>query len=61
MKKSFNLQDKIEELEQIELYFKNTEINLDEGIKKHKQAILIGGEIEDYLLQVENELVEINK
>lgn len=56
----FSLEKKMKTLEDIERYFQGSEINLEEGIKKHEEALKLGAEIVAYLEKAENTLEEIN-
>jgi hypothetical protein len=52
--KSFSLQKKIAELEVLEAYFRSPDIDLQEAISKHKQALVISQEVLEYLDSVES-------
>jgi len=54
MAKQFSLQDKIAELEKIEAYFRTPDIDLQEAIEKHRQALALSKEILAYLDSVES-------
>ena len=50
---SFSLHKKIAELEALEAYFRSPDIDLQEAIAKHKQALALSKEILAYLDSVE--------
>jgi len=60
MKKHIVLHEKIQDLETIEKYFQQPDIDLEEAIAKHKQAIGLAREILEYLEEAENELTKID-
>ena len=51
---SFSLQKKIAELEALESYFRTPDIDLQEAISKHKQALALSKEVLAYLDTVES-------
>jgi len=51
---AFSLQKKIAELESLEAYFRAPDIDLQEAIAKHKQALGLSKEILAYLDSVES-------
>ena len=60
MSNSFVLAEKIKELEKIEHYFTEPNMDLEEGINKHKEALALSKEIIEYLNKVENTLNTID-
>ncbi len=57
---TFPLQEKITRLEEIEEYFQRTDMNLEEAIVLHKEALLIAKEVQEYLKQAEQALEQID-
>ena len=52
--KPFSLQEKIAELEALEAYFRQPDIDLQEAIAKHRQALALSKEVLQYLESVES-------
>ena len=59
--KSFDFAKAIEELEGINRWFQNEEINLDEGLAKFRRGLELIKKSRERLKQVENEFKEIKK
>ncbi len=59
-KSSFDLSASIAELEVLERYFQNPDMNLEEAIVKHKEALELSKKIIAYLNTVESTLKQIN-
>lgn len=59
-KEPFSLEKKIKELEIIEKYFQKPEMDLEEGIRQHREALKIAGEIKRYLETIESSLEKID-
>lgn len=59
MSTEFSLEKKIKELEAIEAYFQESNIDLEKAIGKHSEAIRISKEILEYLQKVETRIEEI--
>lgn len=59
--KSFDFAKAIAELEEINRWFQNEEINLDEGLAKFRRGLEIIKNSRRQLKQVENEFMEIKK
>lgn len=51
----------IKELEEINGWFQEEEINLDEGLTKFRRGLDLIKQCKERLKQVENEFIEINK
>ena len=60
MTKRFSLQTKITELETIEKYFQEPDMDLEAALKMHKEALQIAQEILAYLQQAESTLEQID-
>lgn len=59
--KSFDFAKAIEELEEINRWFQNEEIGLDEGLSKFRRGLELIKKSREKLKQVENEFKEIKK
>ncbi len=59
-KTTFDLSKNIAELEELERYFQSPDMNLEEAIEKHKQALELSKKIIAYLNTVESTLKQIN-
>jgi len=59
--KTFDFAKAIEELEEINRWFQNEEINLDEGLSKFRRGLELIKKSRERLKQVENEFKEIKK
>lgn len=59
MKKSFDFASAMKELEEINRWFQDQEIDLDVGLEKLKRAKELIGQCRDRLKNVENEFVKI--
>lgn len=59
--KTFDFTKAIEELEEINRWFQNEEINLDEGLAKFRRGLELIKKSRERLKQVENEFREIKK
>lgn len=60
MSAPFSLQKKIQELEAIEAYFQQPDIDLEMAIEKHKKALALAKEITTYLDSAESSLRQID-
>lgn len=60
MSTSFSLQKKVAELESLEEYFRQPDMDLETAITKHTQALELAKEILDYLAKAESKLEQIN-
>jgi exodeoxyribonuclease VII small subunit len=62
MKKSqsFPLQEKMSRLEAIEQYFQQPDINLEEALVQHQEALKLAEEIKTYLATAEQSLEQID-
>ena len=60
MSKSFSLEEKIKELEKIEEFFQKPNMDLEQAIAKHKEALTLSKEILAYLEKAETTLTEID-
>ena len=58
---NFDFTKAIKELEEINGWFQNEEINLDEGLTKFRQGLNLIKKCRERLKQVENEFIEIKK
>lgn len=54
-----NLSEKLARLGELERYFQEPELNLDEALEKHKEAVVLGKEILSHLEHAESELEKI--
>ncbi|MBU6388896.1 exodeoxyribonuclease VII small subunit [Patescibacteria group bacterium] len=61
MAASFSLQEAIKRLEEIEKYFQLPDIDLEEAISRHKEALKVAKEILEYLDKAENTIKEIDR
>ena len=59
--KSFDFAKTIEELEEINRWFQNEEIDLDEGLSRFRRGLELIKKSRERLKQVENEFKEIKK
>ena len=59
--KTFDFAKAIEELEEINCWFQNEEINLDEGLSKFRRGLELIKKSRERLKQVENEFKEIKE
>lgn len=59
-KEPFSLEKKIKELEKIEKYFQQPEMDLEEGIRQHQEALKIASEIRKYLNSIESSMEKID-
>ncbi|MFH1706138.1 MAG: exodeoxyribonuclease VII small subunit [Patescibacteria group bacterium] len=59
--KAFDFAKAIEELEEINRWFQNEEINLDEGLSKFRRGLELIKKSRGRLKEVENEFKEIKK
>ncbi len=50
---TFPLAEKMKQLEEIEAYFQDSDIDLEKGILKHKEAMVLAKELLTYLEEVE--------
>jgi exonuclease VII small subunit len=53
---SFHLREKIAELEKIEVFLQQPELNLEEAMQKHEVALKLANEITQYLEKAESTL-----
>jgi len=60
-KKTFDFNQAIKELEEINRWFQGKEINLDEGLVKFRRGFELIKKCRERLKEVENEFVEIKK
>ena len=60
-KSDFNFKKAFEELEKINEWFSQENVDLDEGLKKFRHGMELIREAKDHLKQVENEFHEIKK
>jgi exonuclease VII small subunit len=60
MNKAFPLQENISKLEDIERYFQKPDMDLEEAIRQHKEALEIAKKTLAYLDSAENELQKID-
>lgn len=58
-KESFQLHAKISELEKIEEFLQQPDLNLEEAIEKHEVALKIAKEITTYLEKAESTLKQL--
>lgn len=58
-KTEFRLRDKIAELEKLEAYFEKPEMDLEEAIQKHTEALVLAKEITAYLEKAESSLKQL--
>ncbi len=56
----FSLQEKMSQLEALEAYFQRPDMNLEEAIEKHKQALGLAKEILEYLEKAETTIQKID-
>lgn len=61
MKNKFDFSTAIKELEEINRWFQNEEVNLDEGLVKFRQGVELIKKCKVRLKEVENEFEEIKK
>lgn len=61
MKNKFDFSTAIKELEDINRWFQNEEVNLDEGLVKFRQGVGLIKKCKGRLKEVENEFEEIKK
>jgi len=60
MPKDFHLETAMQQLEELEAYFQKPTFNLEEAIKKHKEALDLAKEITGYLHKAEQSLERLN-
>lgn len=60
-KDNFNFKKAFEELEQINEWFSNQDIDIDEGLKRFRRGMEIVKDAKERLKEVENEFEEIKK
>lgn len=60
MSTTFSLEDAMRSLEEIERYFQQPSMNLEEAIAKHKEALGIAKEIIAYLKTAETSLEKLS-
>ena len=60
MPKEFSLEGHIKQLEAIEAYFQAPDMNIDEAIKKHKEALALAKEALDYLKTAQTTIEKID-
>ena len=60
MTKHFDLEEKIQKLEEIESYFQKPDMHLDEAIKKHQEALGLAKEILDYLKKAQTSIEKMD-
>lgn len=54
-----SLSDQLAELEKLETFFQSPELDLDEALKKHTEALKVGQDILTHLDTVENTLNQV--
>lgn len=54
------LAEAIEQLEKLEAYFQQSDLNLEESIKKHGEAVVLAKNILERLQKAENELQKVD-
>lgn len=54
-----NLSAKLSRLAELETFFQQPDLNLDEALEKHREAVKLGSEILSYLETAESELKKV--
>jgi exonuclease VII small subunit len=53
------LSSKLARLSVLEQFFQQPDLNLDEALEKHREAVVLGGEVLQYLEHAESELKKV--
>ncbi|CAN5142299.1 hypothetical protein BH11PAT4_BH11PAT4_6860 [soil metagenome] len=59
MDEGTTLSAKLERLSVLEQFFQQPDLNLDEALEKHREAVALGGEVLQYLEHAESELKKV--
>ena len=61
MKNKFSLEEKMNQLEKIEEYFSRPDMDLEQSIKKHEEALVVAQDILAYLKKAESSLEQLDR